>query len=380
MNNNNTGNLAKEIPVFRLDGGELHYLAKHRLKLEFSTLSPFKGQPEGGVELSAEAALLLSDSDFKKAVQVLAQPQLKIALRRGGPASPFGSFTLLARHEKSRPLVFLEKSGDGLILSYFENGEKFGEYFAARFASFPPLKPVNVIKTEHHPEFALFVLALADCYRRAYLHNMLAYSTEPVEGIYEDEFVAILERELKSSDLRWLVPSLFMLVESLKERKWEFSGKEVDLAEAMGFISRVALTENKRPLFLWGGNGKYWGLEFSLYWRDAMGLEVWTEDVSRGCVQKGCSYYLAFTGEANHVLEFKEKGSEMEVRHKALTGEETAGEIGEIIIKHLEGLPPIMADKKGGTSVFKNKQVCDKCGSQILKNATFCTNCGTKLN
>lgn len=387
MKNNGHVNMGKEIPVFRLDGGELHHLAKHRYKLEFGNLSPFKGQPEGGGELSAEGAMLLGDPDFRKVAEVLARPQLKMVVRRGGPSSPLGSFTVFARREKPSALVFLEKSGDGLIASFFENTEKFGEYFALRYAAFPPVKPVNLIKTEHRPEFVLFVFALADCYRRAYLHNMLDYSLDSVEGIYEDELVAVLERELKSNDFRWLVPSLFQLVAGLKENKWELSGQEVELAESMGFISRVASPENKRPVLLLNSSGKYWGLEFSLYWRDSLGMELWTEDALSGRVQKGCSYYLAFTDEANHFLEFKERDKGMEVRHMALTAEETAKEVGRVINGHLHSLPSVGADKKSSPSVsgtkvspLKNKGICAKCGAQILKGASFCTNCGTKLS
>lgn len=109
------------------------------------------------------------------------------------------------------------------------------------------IKPVNLIKAEQSLEVLLFIFTLADCYRRAYFDRMLASSLEPVEGIYEDEFVAVLERELQSADLRWLVPSLLRLVPGLAEIPLEFAGRQVELAEAMDFIARAT----KDPSFFW---------------------------------------------------------------------------------------------------------------------------------
>ena len=324
------GMASLEIPVFRLDGGEMRLIARDRYRLDFNELSPFRGQPAGGSQVSEEGEALLTDPDFREMIGTLAQPQFKLAFLSGGPAGNLGAFAVYGRRENKLSVVGLEKSGEAINAMLFGSSQAYGEYFAMRHAVPVPLKPVNILKTEVPREFVAFLFALADCYRRAYLNNLLAYSLDPVEGIYEDEFVGVFEQELKGLDPRWLVPSLFRLIPGLGEVQWEFSKAEVDLAEAMDFISRAASPQDRRPIFLLGANGKYLGLEFSLFWKRSVGLETWGQGGSANRTQKGSSYYLAFTEEANHIFEFTGSNGE-KVLHKALDVEGTAAEIAGII-------------------------------------------------
>ncbi len=332
MNRTNGSTLNKGIPVFRLDGGEMHHIAKHILGLGFGDLSPFKGQPEGGERISTEAQALLDDPDFQTMMRILAAPDFRLAFRAGGPAGTLRAFSVFGRRGYHPSLAVLESGGEAVNCLLFGDEEEFGVYIASNYAVPSVFQPVNLIKTEVPAEFIIFVFNLADCYRRAYLNNLLQYSSELIEGMYEDEFVAVLERELKSLDTRWLVPSLFQLVPSLRERHWEFSKNEVDIAVSMDFISRARSPEDKRPVFLLGNSGKYWGLEFSLYWRKSLGVEVWANTGSDNKVVRGRSYYMAFTDEANHFIEMTPQDSRLEVVHKALTAEQTAQEIAGIIV------------------------------------------------
>ncbi|MCR4400835.1 MAG: hypothetical protein QHH05_07925 [Syntrophomonadaceae bacterium] len=313
------------IPFFRIGGDDLHAIAREQQGTEFNLLSPFRGQPVGGAALSREAVALAQDEEFQSMLQVLVAPDLRVTMRHGGPAVPYTASSLYGRKVQGRDLLVALSGGGGMLsASLFSSVEQYAGYFAARFAFPTAVRPLNAIPSPQPLEVILFILVLADCYRRAYLGRMLEYSLEPVDGIYEDELVTVLERELEARDPRWLLPAVLMLVPGLEGARLEFSGRQVELAQAMDFISRMAHPVDGRPVYLLGTRGRYLGLEFSLFWKQALGLQLHTLDGGGKAVVEGTRGFLAPTEEANHFMEFVSAGSGVEVVHRALTAEGVA--------------------------------------------------------
>mgnify|MGYP005842875641 CR=1 FL=1 len=236
MPNENRLNAVSKAPAFRLDGGDLYRLARHHYRLTPNPLSPFKGQPEDGLKLSPEAAALASDPDIKRLAAVLAAPDLKVSFRTGGMAKPAESFSLYCRREgKETAAVGLHPAGALVEALYFDSIASYCSYFTSLYAAPVIISPPNPIKPEVSLEVMLLVLALIDCYRRAYLNGMLSGEAAPVEAVYEDEFLAVFEHELKSPDMRWLLPSFLRLVPGLTETPIVFSGEQMDVVRALGF-------------------------------------------------------------------------------------------------------------------------------------------------
>lgn len=328
----------KGIPAFNLDGGELYMLAKNIYQLSFNDLSPFQGMPGGGIKLSQEAQELAKDADLKASAAVLAQPDLKLSLHRGGSTIPFEVSSLYIKKVRTGyHTVYLQQ--DGLLLSvvFFDSIPKYCEFFAAQNAASVTIQPVNLLKAPMQLENLVFVFNLADCYRRAYLNNLLQDASELVEAIYEDEFIAILEKELKSKDVRWLLPSLLTLVPGMEKFRLEFSGEQLELAEAMDFVSRGKNPRDKRPIYYLGSAGKYMGLEFTLFWKHAVGFEVTGINKTSGKITSLGSYYFAPTAEANHFLSIKPgDGESAKCTHEALTTAHTAHYLQKILEEKLD--------------------------------------------
>lgn len=379
----------EQILNFRLDGGDLSHIAQNLYKLSLNKLSPFHGMPAGAGKPAEEALELSKDEDFRSLVQILARPVLRLSLRRGGSTLPIEASALFAgQGPKGAAAVLLQEDGGLLSATYFKSLKQYGEFFAAQNAFPVSVKPANAIKQTLGLEDLFFLFNLADCYRRAYLHGMLQDSAEPVDAIYEDEFMAVLEKEMKSADIRWLLPSFLTLTPGLEKVTLEFSEKQVDMAEAMRLISRGANPGDDRPIYYLDANGKYLGLEFSIFWRYSVGFE--TIVLSAGGEPESRSrYYFAPTDEANHLFAIISVGGQTVVSHQALTPEETAEQMRQILESHYKGAaknkkildfpaPPPKAAAPAQSSPPANK-FCQECGAELAPTTAFCENCGTKV-
>lgn len=358
----------EKIPNFRLDGGDLYHIVQKVYKLTVNKLSPFQNMPAGGGKPAPEALHLAKDREFKVMTEILAQPVLKLSLRRGGATLPLEASSLfIGREAQGSTAVYLQEEGGLLSATYFNSLQQYAGFFAEQNAAPVSLKPANTLKQELSLEDLIFIFNLVDCYRRGYLHNMLQDSYEPVDAVYEDECVAVLEKELQSRDIRWLVPSFLRLVPGVESTALAFSEKQVERAEAMGFISRGANPGDNRPIYYLGGPGKYLSLEFSLFWHNSAGFEAVALNSKSGETESLGRFYFAPTVEANHLFTLTGSNGSYTVSHQALTLEET----GEALQKILKSYSP------GGAG--SEKKFCGNCGAPITAGAAFCGNCGAKI-
>jgi hypothetical protein len=336
MSGASSANTLANAPIFHIDGGELYHLAKNVYRLPCNNLSPFSGQPTAVLKISDDTVRLSWDADLKALTSVLAQPHLRLTLRRGGANMPLTALSAYIKKEGDTARVVSLQEETGMVLAVLlDSSEKYGEYFAAQNGSPVKLPPVNLIRPVLPLEALVFICNLVDCYRRAYLNRMLSHSTELVEAIYEDEFITVLEQALKSTDIRWLLPSLIRLVPGIAETALELKGEHLESAQSMKFISRFAPPGGERTVYFLGSSGKYMGLEFSLFWKNAVGLEVSALNSTTGKEESVGRYYFAATEEANHLITITQAGGGAAFSHLALTDTETAGEIKTIIETNL---------------------------------------------
>lgn len=351
MLNNNRLNVVSKAPAFRLDGGDLYRLARHHYRLTPNPLSPFKGQPEDGTKLSPEADALASDPDLKRIASVLAAPDLKVLFRKGGMAKTPEGFSAYGKREgKETAVVSLHQAGGLVEALYFSSLAGYCAYITSLHAA-PVLAPSpNLIKPEVPLEVMLLVLAFIDCYRRAYLNGMLNGEAAPVEAVYEDEFLAVFEHELKSPDIRWLLPSFLRLVPGLAETPLEFAGEQMDVVRALGFCTCAAGPEKNRTVYLFGPPLKYLGLEFTVFWNAAVGFEVSVLGRKSGKIESAGRYFLAPTAEANHLITIKKGNGGSTCTHQSLTFARAVAELEGLLQEHLNKTPgdAPAAAKKGG--------------------------------
>jgi len=147
MSGKNVANTLDNAPVFHIDGGELYYLAKNVYRLPCNNLSPFTGQSEIGIKISDDTLRLSNDDDLKALTSVLAQPHLKLSLRRGGSNVPLRALSAYIRNDDGKARVVGLQEEKGMVFSVLlDSIEKYGEYFASQNGSAIKLSPVNFIK------------------------------------------------------------------------------------------------------------------------------------------------------------------------------------------------------------------------------------------
>ncbi|TCP68130.1 hypothetical protein EDD73_10432 [Heliophilum fasciatum] len=365
----------KTTPAYQVDGGALHYLVRNVYKLPLNSLSPLHSLPEGS-QSSTDTMALAEESRCKAMVNVLAQPEIKIEIRQGGHPGPLTVSSVLIKNDRDvAQIVELQKGRSSLTARLFESIDHYGAYFAAQHTTPVNSAPANLLKLTLSLEVLVFMFNLIDCYRRAYLYEMLDHSTNLVEAIYEDEFVSTLQQALKSNDLRWAVPSLLRLVPGLSNSVLEFQSEYLNIAEHLQLFARTVAGESGRRLFCLGSTGKYLGMEFALSWKQASGLEV-TLLNNQGQVVSVGRYYLASTDEANHWISLTQLPSKTEFTHLSLTQSETVDEIKNILRKHLS----ILGEKQKKSDAEVIHKYCIKCGCKLNAGALFCSQCGTKIN
>lgn len=370
------------IPVFHIDGGELLYLAKNIYKFPLDGLSPFNGMPQGVMELSKESEALAKDEEFKNAVMILCEPDLKLSQRRGGSTVPYEASTLYIKKVKDKAnLVYLQEDEGAVLATLFYDVASYAEYFAAQNASPVTEKPLNLMQSNLGIENLLFIFNLLDCYRRAYLNYMLQDSTETVEAVYEDEFLYVFEKSLNSNDTRWLLPSFLKLVPGMEKVNMKFSEEQLEYAEAMDFVIRSINKEENRPIYYLDSNAKYMGLEFALLWKFSAGFEISAWDEKTKSIECKGRYYFAPTEEANHLIKIISLEDKAKFIHTTLSLKEVEEEIKNLLEEHLANL-----SKKEKFEVFTSKEqrkqdisFCPNCGTKVEKDSSFCSSCGTKL-
>lgn len=325
----------KDSPIFELGGSDLYYLAKTEYKLSWNGLSPFHGQPETGETLSEEIVKLSKDSDLKSVAQILANPILKVQFNKGGTAIPIQSFSAYFSKEYGQAkCVVLYKEERGMNAIFLKSIDDFAGFFAGQNASVVMNSPLNIISGEEGMpiEALIAIFNLTDCYRRAYLNTMLSNSEEPVRAIFEEEFMAVLENSLKSGDIRWLLPSLLRLVPGLSNSVLEFKADQLDLLERLTFIRRVADPNTHKPIYSLGGSGQYMGLEFTHFWKYAVGFDISKLGNDNKSVERMAKYYFAPTDEANHLISIKGEKDNLVCLHDALSFDEVVVKMKEILL------------------------------------------------
>lgn len=337
MANNNQIITIDKIPVFRMDGGELYRLARYHYRLGLNSLSPFIGQPEEGEQLSAEVLALASDPDLKRIANVLAAPELRVSFCVGGMGRPPESFRLYSRRDGEKTAVVYVGSSNNLVETiYFEDLNACCSYLATLYAAHVAKPSPNLIKPEVSLEVMLIILAFIDCYRRAYLNEMLSSNAKSVEAIYEEEFLTVFDHELKSPDIRWLLPAFLRLVPDLGKTSLVFSGQHMEMVRALGFYTRAVEGKSNKAVYLFGPTLKYLGLEFSIFWNTAIGFEVSVLKRLSGKVESVGRYFLAPTDEANHFISIERRGDNYICTHQSLNFDGTVMELERLLQEHLK--------------------------------------------
>jgi hypothetical protein len=322
------------IPVVNVNGTEMYLLAKNELKLEFNKLSPFFTQPNESREISSQMLEISKDKDFLRAIKVIASPKIRINCRKGGAAFVVEQFTtLISKVEGALCIVTLMESDINMNIFLFKSIEEYATFFASQNAQLVSRETINLLENSTTIENIVCIFNLTDCFRRAYLNGMLEDSTEPVKAILEADFVSVLERELKSGDIRWLVPSFIRLVPGLSEVKLNFEDGQMKELERLGFLTSVEEVEEKGIRILnFGGSGRYMGLEFTHFWKASVGFDIVSFDREKNGVSSTNKYYFAPTEEGNHLFKIEDgnNGKKM-VSHTVHTFESFINEMTQIV-------------------------------------------------
>ncbi|MGB3005292.1 MAG: zinc ribbon domain-containing protein, partial [Chitinophagaceae bacterium] len=262
------------------------------------------------------------------------------------------------------------------------------------------------------PEFLIYVLGAIDQYRRCSYENMLNHRPEETFSFSLATYAANIEKELKSGDLRWLLPAFAALTPGFNE---------LNLTEDKMVYEQLIDADVMLPvssgeagfLFGFGEVGKDLGTEFFRTWVQSAGIEV--NNITTEGMNLQHRAFVAGTMLANHFFEILPAA---ETRNRIRYAPLNRNALGELLeawatplpekivpvetIKQEEKAPALVTEVTtaetitgvtAAETVAKATTIetitdataaaetsnCTTCGSVVLPGAHFCPKCGTIL-
>lgn len=363
----------EQTPVFQIDGGELFCLVSKEYQLGWNPLSPFANQPAAVETCGPDTMALSKDVEFQAVVKLLAEPDLKLQYNQAGPRAPLEASTVyIKRVGAAVQSAVLHNDGGRLFIIYLRDIEELTTYFKNQYGALVVNTGINVLAEQVPLEVWMCIMNLADCYKRAYLYDMLGNETAAVDALYEDEYLAVLEQSLKSGDLRWLVPSFLRLIPDLQNVSLDFQEAHLETAKRLQFLH--VTQEDNRRIYSLHSSSKYMGLEFTNFWKFSLGLTF------SHVAGKVGHYYMATTDEINHFVTLIPKEVGYDVTHEILDFDQVGSKVGTLIEEMLKSAPVAVAEVKAVVAApTAGKKFCSKCGTKVPEGASFCAGCGSKI-
>ncbi len=372
-----------------------------QLHLQATGFSPFADAladyiPGSGT-MNDIAERLANDAVFSTVAGVLARPDLCLELLVGGGMAPLGSIRVYASKAVGDMLVAIAPGDNEWDVRVFDTPRSCGGWFAYRTGTNTQEGEPNHLA----PPCTLSTLVAAfhtiDAFRRTAYQDMLAYrrTVDPVTT--PEEFRSSAVASIHSQDIRWLLPSLLVLVPSLAKDIGTMGSDGLEQAVKRGFLIGAKRAGGTDTVLLYGEAGAHMGSEFLRSWVSSCGysLDVVGPDGPR-TLQRG---YIASTGLANHWFRFDQKDGVLQVYHQPLSLEQYTQNMGDLLlsgtivqrqadaagafVKSKQTVSPRTAsqDKKtpATPAPAKTPKFCPGCGAPVKTGARFCATCGRPL-
>jgi hypothetical protein len=360
----------KKSPIlFLLKSADLNYAVHYGIKIqENGLLTVDVALP--AAELPSELKEILQNSDFQRAVSVIAIPDLKIECRKGGSVLAVEHYACYAAlTPEGAQWVGLHVHGENTLLAFYESTGEFLDWWVSYMVSPTDLEVGNAINGEYSLEALVCVLHAVDCCRRHHMVSMLNYAKETASAVTAGNYIAALKEALTSGDIRWLLPSLFAMTPGLGGITLDIKAEHLAQAIESGLFYRF-IDKDETEYFRFNKPSMDMGLEF-FSWIYASGWEF--SSLSPAGERKLSRGFLASTAAANHLFSIDEaEPGRYYATHEALTADGMRNKMGNCMENILSELRKIsMLSNKADKAAF-----CISCGYPVAVGDKFCPSCG----
>lgn len=384
--------LSEAESIYQINQKDLGPIIVDKLGIKLSEFSPLREElskyQAGSANLSEEGSEIVQDLELIESLKIIASPDFKLDLLTGGGLVPLIGMRIMASKDVSeRKLVVLMPGfNDSYLINLFSNVEELTGWLTDILASNIEEPGQNFIPPPINPLALLYVFQVIDAFRRVSYENMLNHVVTLDPYIEVEKFNNSLVNSMKSLDIRWLVPSLLVLIPEFGTLIKDYSEEDLEYLVAHNLLIPTKEKESGKDIFLFGEAGTILGSEFLRSWTQSAGflLEVLS---SRGVEVLGKGY-LATTALANHFFDFKQDNKGLyEIFHRPLTKDGFYETFRGMIIRALNSerkadSPVVVSTTKQTVpevTATKAVNFCPECGKPVFPNAVFCTSCGKKL-
>lgn len=392
--------------VFVMHPEDLGPLLIDQLHLQATSFSPFAealaDYSAGSAAVTEDGKALGGDDNFLAAAAVLARPDLRLDVLFGGGMQPLGSFRAYAAKRAGDRMVAVAPGNGEWDMRLFDAPRDVAAWVAGQLGTAAPEGEPNMLTPPCTLSTLVAVFHTIDMFRRCAYQDLLEFrrSADPV--MTPQEFRSAAQASIRSQDVRWLLPSLLVLVPDLVAHLGTMGDDGLEQAVKRDFLVGTTRGGSTDPVLLFGEAGRHMGAEFLQSWVGSAGftVDVVTGDGVR-TLHRG---YVASTGLANHWVRFEEKDGVLEVHHQPLGQEQYAQKLGDLLLsatvvdRQADAAGPFVkranvaapagraktpeARPAGGPSAQSagaGPKFCPGCGAPVKPGARFCTVCGRPL-
>ncbi len=323
MKNSILPNKVKEGQLFQVKRNDLGPLLLDQMGLSPNQLSPLKevlsSYSAGSGLLGSEGEKLLENELFRKLAPTLAAPDLLIKNRLGGSITPFEEMRACAGKSLGEAIVLVTIGDDSsYVLRLFDNHREYAQWWAESFAGKNDQVVANYIPPKVSLDAFLFLLHAVDWFRREAYQNALNYAAGEEIYVNPEQFSQGLSTSVSSKDLRWLVPSLIMVVPNIERYNFTIIPEDINLLNSMQFFNMEKKPGSGEDAFTFGEAGQVMGIEFMRTWLLSAGFEL--SSLAQGSIDFVDHFFIAPTGLANHFVSFEmTDNNRCLVNHQAFT-------------------------------------------------------------
>jgi len=302
----------EDIPVYLIDYSYLKTIAVEN-EFEMNKLSPF-------MDISFDKVVIHEDDGLKLLSFVLSAPDQRSFFLKEGIGKKQEYFSIYSRKiDKINYFLYIQNKNALKQILVFEDIGELSTYFVSRYASMVLQAPTNLMPSEMTGEEFIFNLNIIDCIRRNYYNGLLIGQSEHLENIEESEYLYILKAHIKSGDTRWLVPSALKLIPHIYKANLDLMLNKKTHLLKKGFVTPYAITSDEDALFYLTPESKEMGIEFTHYWKYAIGFDLSTVNIESKEIVEKDYYYFTPTDYANHLFKLKMQDDTINCNHSVYT-------------------------------------------------------------
>ncbi len=293
----------EDIPVFTIDYPLLKTLANH-YKIEPNALSPLYQIKNKVEDIPAE---FNNNEKVRLLLNVLSFPVYKGYFQKAGAGYPLEIFEIYgALIEDKTYYVYVDNYRGQLKMLLFCKAKELSTYFVSRYAAMIDQTLDNVLPHQMPANLFFYILNVLDIVKKNYLNGVITGATMSLNEIPINTYQNMLENNLMSGDVRWLLPSAIKLMPGAHENPIDFDYNHILFPDNFN-LTHEAKDAFGNPVINVSYDCKQLGIEYTHFWKYAIGFDFKTLAPNHGDKQRLVRGFFTPTDESNHLFVIDKK-------------------------------------------------------------------------